>query len=132
MFRRLCSLLACLPLIVAAAPPAAPPSVAPKSWDARIRYRIPSFGNERIVQYREMLRALDDAGFKRTDEPPETEADDPKATRLAGTLPERSVDRVLRQRHVRSVLLLPRGAELPEKGKRVRVEVHLGAGYPQA
>ena len=48
MLRRLCGLLALLPLILAAAPPADPPSANPKIWDARIRYRISSFGNQRM------------------------------------------------------------------------------------
>src|SRR5262245_12379585 len=121
MLRRLVGPLALLPLLLAAAPPV--DSRAPRSWDARIRYRIASFGVKLIRQYRELMRALDGAGFERTDEPAETEAEDPKADRLAGTLPDRSVERVLRQRHVRSLLLVPKGVALPEKDKRVRVEI---------
>src|SRR5262245_13704883 len=120
-------LLLCLPLLFAAAPIVEPP--APKEWDARIRYRITSFGNERIPQYRETMKALGEAGFARTDEPTEIEADDPRANRLTGTLPTRGIDRVLRQRHVRSLLLVPRGVALPEKDKRVRVEITLDSGY---
>jgi hypothetical protein len=110
--------------------PAAPPP--PDVYDVVIRYQINAFSNERLVQYAEMMRALREAGFRRDpdEEVPENEPADAAVTRLRGTLPAAGVDRVLNQRHVRALLLLPRGAKPPEKGQPVRVDLRLASGLP--
>src|SRR5262245_51460572 len=96
MFRRLVSLLLLGFLVMSglAAPPQPP---APETYTALVRYEIFAYRSERVRQYQEMLKALEDAGFKR--DPDEVVADDepdnPKATRMQGTLPSKNVDRLL-------------------------------------
>src|SRR5437762_206899 len=65
--------------------PAPPP---PETYDVRIRYLIDAFARERVPQYRAMLKALKDAGFRRDDDTEEeAEALDRRLTRLRGTVP---------------------------------------------
>ena len=88
------------------------------SYHVRIRYQILAFRTERISQYREMTAAFAKAGFVRDadDEPDPDEAENQNATRMRGVVPAKGLDRLVRQRHVRSVLAYPKGAKLPEKG----------------
>lgn len=129
MFRRLAALLLVSVLGTGLAAPPEPP--APDSYDARVRYEISSYGSERVQQYRDFMKALGEAGFRR--DPDEVVADDeavnPKSTRLQGTVPAKKIDDVLGIRHVRSLLLYPKGAKPPEKGQPVRVDVRLSSGY---
>src|SRR5947209_2824629 len=134
--------LAPLPFVRGAAPPrasAAPPRASsgppapppPAAYDVTIRYQIFALPAERLRQYREMMRYLTAAGFRRDPEAevPETEPEDPNATRLSGTIASKDVDRLLRERHVRALLLTPRGGKLPEDKKQaVRVDVRLRSG----
>ncbi|MFO0844547.1 MAG: hypothetical protein U0797_19480 [Gemmataceae bacterium] len=130
MFRRLASLLLVSALGTCLSAPPAQPS-APDAYHARIRLDISAYGSERVPHYRELMQALGQAGFVR--DPDEVVADDepvnPKATRLSGTLPSKGVEAVLNLRHVRSLLLYPKGAKLPEKDQRVRVDMRLPSGY---
>lgn len=117
---------------LASAPPAPPP---PAAYGVVVRYQINAFQNERIAQFNEMLKALTAAGFKRdaSDEPPEDEAANAQQTRLKGTVPSAAVRQLLRQRHVRSVLLVPAGEKLPaDPNQAVRVHVELASGFPPA
>jgi hypothetical protein len=124
----LCGLCAA---VLTAAPSAPPP---PKVWDAQLRYQINAFRNERLRQYAEMSEDLKAAGFQR--DPDEEVADDepenPKATRMRGTIPAKGVARLLKQRHVRTLLLQPKGTKLPGKGTRVRIDIELMPGYSPA
>jgi hypothetical protein len=133
MFRRFLALgllgLASTALAVA---PAEPPP--PAAWNAQLRYQILAFRTERLRQYAQMTDALKAAGFER--DPDEAVADDepenPKATRMSGTVPNKGLPGLFRQRHIRTVLLYPRGSKLPEKGTRVRVDLRLASGYSPA
>src|SRR4051794_16746549 len=113
---------------VLAAPPAPTP---PDTYNVLIRYQIIAFRNERLRQYAEMTRALGAAGFVR--DPDEDVADDepdnPKATRMRGTVPAKGVARLLLQRHVRTLVLYPADTKLPAKATPVRVDVRLASGY---
>jgi hypothetical protein len=91
-----------------------------------IRYQIAAFRNERITQYNDMVAYFDTLGFKRDpDDITEGEADNPDHVRIRGTIPSRSVPKLLLERHVRAVLLVPEGAKLPDKDARVRVDLTL-------
>jgi hypothetical protein len=121
-------LLALLLAATVTASPPAPPG--PAAWDVQLRYRISAFGSERVKQYRQMLAAFKATGFVRTDDTrDEDEPDLPRATRMKGTVPAGGVARLLGERHVRSLLLVPRGAKLPGKGEYVRVDMELASGY---
>jgi hypothetical protein len=111
----------------------APPG--PAVWDVQLRYRISAFGSERVKQYREMLAAFKAAGFVRdaADTGDEDEPDAPRVMRMRGTVPASGVARLAGQRYVRALLLSPKGATMPAKGERVRVDLELPSGYlPQA
>src|SRR5436190_16645833 len=101
-------------LIVAgplAAQVVAPPP--PAEYDVELRYRIRTTRNERVRQFQEMIRSLDAAGLVRIPGEPD-EIADPNAERLRGRLPSSAVERVLAEPHVRTLLLIPAGAKLPE------------------
>ncbi len=130
-------LLTCaLPLLLrAAAPigpspgPAAPPP--PALYNVRIRYQIVAFSTERLRQYNEMMAYLKKIGFQRDpeEEVPDSEPEDASATRLNGALSSGAVARLLRQRHVRTVLLVPEKAKLPDdKKEAVRVDLRILEG----
>jgi hypothetical protein len=120
---------ALLPAARAAVPAPPPPAV----YDARIRYRIDAFRNERVAQFREMMAYLQARGFRRDPGAgdPETEAEDRQASLLVGTVPGKRALELLGERHLKALLLVPQGAMLPED-KKALVRVHLGlaAGLP--
>jgi hypothetical protein len=123
--RPLLSLLTIL-LLTAHAPAQRTAPPPPATYDALIRYRIRVGGNERIVQFRKMTRYLESIGFKRTDMPDPNEPADADAERVAGTLPSNRVADLLREPHVKSVLLMPAGYKLPENpDQRVLVQLKL-------
>ncbi len=114
--------------IGAAAPPAPLP---PESYDVQISYRINAFRNERLTQYYEMMNYLRKIGFQRdpTEVVPENEPEDAARTRLRGTIPSGRVPDLLAERHIRSILLIPHGAKLPEDNTQlVRVDLELSSG----
>jgi hypothetical protein len=130
MLRRCLALALCglCAAALVAAPPAPP---APDVWNVTLRYQIFAFRTERLRQYAEMTEALKAAGFER--DPDDIVADDepenPKATRMRGTIPNKGIARLLSQRHIRTLLLYPKGSTLPAKGTRVRVDLLLASGY---
>lgn len=113
------------------APPAPPP---PAAYDVEVRYRIDAFRNERVAQFREMLSELEKLGFKRDpeDPAPADEASNPEADRLRGTVPSANARRLLGERHVRALRLIPAGAALPDAAKEVRVDLELSGGLAAA
>jgi hypothetical protein len=103
----------------------------PETYDVQIVYRINAGRNERLAQYNEMMRFLQRLGFRRDPEEAaaENEAENVAHTRLRGTIPARQARRLLDERHIRTVLLIPHGAKLPEdKSQPVRVELELYPG----
>jgi hypothetical protein len=114
---------------VAAAAVPAPPT--PGVYDVRIRYRIDARRNERVVQYAEMMRFLQAHGFRRDPdaEVPENEAEDVQSTLLVGTVPGPRARELLGARHVKALLLIPKGTVLPEdKEQLVRADLTLASG----
>jgi hypothetical protein len=106
----------------------APPS--PATYDVQIRYRIRVGGNQRIVQYREMMGYLAGIDFKRTDTPEPNEPADSDADRMSGTLPSNRVADLLREPHVKTILLRPAGYKLPENPEqRVLVQLKLADNF---
>jgi hypothetical protein len=115
-----------------AAPPAPPP---PETYDVQIRYSIVAFRNERLKQYGELMAYLKEIGFQRDpgEEVSEDEAENPAYTLLKGTIPSAKAPLLLAQRHIKSVLLVPRGVALPEdKEQPVRVSLKLASGFDAA
>jgi hypothetical protein len=110
------------------AQPAAPKG--PAEYDATLHFRIDAVGNDRIAQYLAMVRHLRSVGFQRDpNEDTVGEAEDPRANRMRGTIAAGKVNLLLNDRHVKSVLLLPRGQKPPaDKEARVRVDLRLRSG----
>ncbi len=106
---------------------AAPPE--PTSYNVRLRYEIFAYRSDRVARYQQMLKTLQAVGFQRdpTEVIADDEPDNPKATTMRGTIPTKQIDELFRDRHVRSLLLTPASAKLPDKG-RVRVEIRLTSG----
>jgi hypothetical protein len=112
---------------------AAPPP--PETYDVQIRYSIVAFRNERLKQYGELMAYLKEIGFQRDpgEEIPEDEPENPNYTRLKGTIPSAKAPQLLAERHVKTVLLVPKGVALPEdKNQPVRVDLKLASGFGAA
>jgi hypothetical protein len=132
--RRLFPLLVLFSLLwgdqtLSAAAPSAPPP--PESYDVQISYRINAFRNERLTQYYEMMDSLKKVGFRRdpAEVVPENEPEDTARTRLRGTIPSQRVRDLLSERHIKTLLLVPHGAKLPEDDTQlVRVDLELTGG----
>jgi hypothetical protein len=105
----------------------------PATFDAQIRYRIRAARAERTRQFDEMTRALASAGFQRTTAADDDDVGDPNAERLTGRLPSSAVTAVLREPHVRSLLLVPAGWTWPDApDARVAVRIDLVTGLTPA
>jgi hypothetical protein len=105
----------------------APPP--PAEYDVQIRYQIDAFRNERLPQYFAMMRYFESLGFQRKGEPEDGEPENPRHTLLAGTIPSKTARKLLAERHVRSVLLLPKGTVLAaDAAEPVRVHLELAGG----
>src|SRR5579885_744697 len=125
------SLLCVLCASVVSAAPAAPPP--PDEYDVLLRYRIDAFRNERVPQFRAMVRYLESVGFKKAapGEDEEDEAENPGVTLMRGTIAsggdrEKVIASLLREPHVQLVRLVPRGVAVPAE-KPVRVELRFAS-----
>ena len=130
MLSRLPFVLAALSLLPEAASSHAAPK-PPETYDVQFAYRINAGRNERLVQYNEMMRFVQKLGFRRDPEEvvAENEPENVAHTRIRGTIPARQAPRLLDERHIRTVVLIPHGAKLPEdKTQPVRVELELYPG----
>lgn len=107
------------------AQPAAP--APPTEYDAQIRYQIDAFRNERLEQFFPLVKYLESVGFKK-DEGPIDEAENPRVTRMTGTVTAAGARKLIAPRQVRTVLLLPKGFELPAETDPVRVQLELATG----
>jgi hypothetical protein len=113
--------------VTGAAPP--PPAV----YDVEIRYKVDGFGVQRIAQYYDITRYLRSLGFKRHGNPTakeealieEEEREDQRNPPLKGTIPSANARKLLAERHVQIVKLMPEGAKAPEKDALVRVQLEL-------
>ncbi|HEV3080674.1 MAG TPA: hypothetical protein VGY66_12880 [Gemmataceae bacterium] len=107
----------------------APPP--PRDYKVEIRYQIRSGGAMRVARFREMLRYLGGLGFKK-DAGPENEAEDPEQTRMTGTIAADHARELLRERHVRAILLVPADTNLAMMGdKPVKIQMELTGGLPR-
>src|SRR5207249_523571 len=69
-------------------------------------------------------------GFKK-DPGPDNEAEDPEQTRMSGTIPSANAGRILRDPHVKTILLAPAGFALPaDKNASIKVQLELMRGMP--
>jgi hypothetical protein len=109
--------------------PARPPR--PERYNARIRYQIDAFRNERLMQFNEMVRYFEKLGFVK--EPgEEDEPENPKVNRMNGVIAAKDARRLLGERHVKTILLYPEGTTLPKDPKTlVRVQLQLVPGLPK-
>src|SRR5579862_2082519 len=106
---------------------AASTPLKPDIYQVRLRYQIDAFRTERIVQYQEMMKYFESIGFK-IDPHPEEDADDPTAERLSGTIVAVNARKLLGDRHVRSLLLIPKDAKAAADAKApIRVQLELTA-----
>jgi hypothetical protein len=125
-------LLSLIPALVLVAEAAAQPRIVPPPppvYAVQLRYRIRVGGNERVLQYREMMRRLAAAGFTRTDVPDPNEPADPDADRISGTIASGRVAELLAEPHVKTILLMPAGYTLPDDPEqRVLVQIKLTEG----
>jgi hypothetical protein len=104
--------------------PRAAAEPVPKDYQVTISYRIDAYRNERVRQFFPMLRFFESLGFKE-DPGPDDEAENPKVTRMTGTIPAANARKLLTDPHVRAILLVPTGAKLPEPKQPVRVQIEL-------
>ncbi len=114
-------LAALLPGTVQGQPIGPPP---PKEYQVEIRYRIRASLNERVTQFRALVHYLESIGFQKNPGP-EDEADNPDVTTMTGTIASANARKILGDRHVEAVLLLPAGYQTPT-GADDRVKVNLG------
>jgi hypothetical protein len=104
--------------------PAAPPP--PREYRVVIHYRIRAPLNQRIAQFLALTRYLESIGFHKNPGP-ENEAEDPDQTRMTGTISSGTARKILAERHVQSILLIPASYELPAQVERpVKVQLTLG------
>src|SRR5260370_5431932 len=103
----------------------------PDRYDVGIRYQINAFRNERLMQYNEMLRYFEKLGFMK-DPGEEDEPENPQTNRMTGRIASKDARRLLGERHVKTLLLLPAESKLPQDPKSlVRVQVELIRGLPK-
>ncbi|HEY8504057.1 MAG TPA: hypothetical protein VIL46_05705, partial [Gemmataceae bacterium] len=102
----------------------------PERYDVELRFRIDAGRNERIRQFLAMLEYFGSIGFevaRGTDT--ELMMFDPTAERLRGTIGSDRARLLLREPHVRTVLLTPAGYAPPaDPSERVKVAVELERG----
>jgi hypothetical protein len=124
------SVLAFLGPIVLAALPASPPP--PARYQVELRFRINAARTERLQQFLAMMKFFDSLGFEHDPEQ-EIEPEDPALTRIRGTIASANALKLLGDRHVKSLLLIPVGAKLPEdETKPIKVQLELIAGFRPA
>jgi hypothetical protein len=104
------------------AQPVGPPP--PTEYKVEIRYRIRAGRNERVPQFRALTRYLESIGFQK-DPGPEDEADNPDVTTMTGTIPSANAGKILQDRHVEAILLVPAGYQVPAGDERVKVNLGL-------
>ena len=107
---------------------------APESYDVHLRYSIKAGRDERIVQYRAMTAFFKKIGFVPVErDDADLDIFDPIADRFAGTIPSANAAKLLDDPRVRTVLLIPTGAQLPpEAANPVQIRIQLSKGLSLA
>jgi hypothetical protein len=112
-----------------AADPVAPPP--PAEYRVLFRYGLPSSRNPHVAQFDAMMTYLKSIGLK-LELPPDADAEflreDASVNWLVGTIPSGQARKMLTEPHVRSLLLLPASAKLPEGMNPVRIQMELRGG----
>jgi hypothetical protein len=109
-----------------AAPPAAPPP--PEKYQVHIRYRIDAGRTQRLAQYFAMTRYFESIGFF-IDPTFDDDPADPYETRLRGTIPSNKANLLFADPHVKAVLLIPAGYQVPDDPEAaVKVQLQLVPG----
>lgn len=100
----------------------------PREYHVELRYRIQAGRVERLRQFHELIRVLEQHGFRK--EPgSDTEAEDPGENRMTGTISSNRVRELLVDPRVKTLLLSPAGYQLPAEGA-VKVQIELAGGLP--
>jgi hypothetical protein len=94
-------------------PVVTPPPPPVTSYTVQLRFRIDADRQQRFLLYKELLKNLQAAGFKKSEGLPGEEFYSDLIKRLTGTIAAADVDKLLRVPRVQSVLLIPDGYELP-------------------
>lgn len=105
----------------------AKPAEPIQEYQVRLRFQIQADRQQRYFQYKDMLKQLQAAGFKKDS----TSIDDEFFRgRLAGTVPAAGADKLLEESHVRTMLLIPAGYELGEDAEiPALVQFQLVSGF---
>jgi hypothetical protein len=123
---RLVPALAAAALLLPCVPRAAA-EPRPKEYDVRVRYQIDAFRNAHVRQFtKEMIPRLESLGLD-VEPGPEDEAENPQVNRLNGTISAANARKLLTERHVRALLLVPHDAKLPSAEEPVRVDLELAS-----
>jgi hypothetical protein len=84
----------------------------PKEYKVLLRYRIRAGVSQRLEQWGRMIQYFRSIGFQK-DPGAENEAENADEVLMSGTIPSANARKLLVDQHVRSLLLLPAGYELP-------------------
>lgn len=106
-------------------------SLLPEKVRVAIHYAIKSDRLGRVTLYRNLVKALEQAGFERDpeDDPDPTEPENSNHVLFTGLLPSKSLEKVANLSHVRSLLLAPVDFDWNANGEKpVRVEMMMGRG----
>ncbi len=103
----------------------APPR--PANYNAQVRYVVGGSRLSRLEQFFAMTKWLEAHGFKKADGSEEL-AEDPAATILPGTVSAAAAHGLLGEQHVRSVLLMPAGYQIPDGDQPVKIQIELDSG----
>src|SRR5262245_33877980 len=120
-------------LLALAAPAFAQPAVPkpPAEYDVLLRYEINAFRGEHVVQFDQLLNYLKSLGFKKVSEF-EDERESRDRIHMEGIIASENARKLLNERHVKMLLLLPAGVKLFEDPKKpnpdqpLRVQLELG------
>ncbi|QEL20067.1 hypothetical protein [Limnoglobus roseus] len=130
----------CSPLLILLALSATPVAAQvkrpapPATYHIDLRYQIATEENQRVREYRELTAALAKLGFVATaSDDADLDKFNPLAERLAGTIPSKDARKVLDIGAIRTTILRPEGAPLPDDAKKpVQVRVQIVSGLDLA
>jgi hypothetical protein len=125
-FRALVAVLLAI-LVSATALTQTPAPAPPPQFDVQLRYHVEAARNDRVRQYKELLKSLKQIGFVLdTTKVEESDPEDVRATRLFGTISSDKAGQLVELRNIRTVLLTPSDAKLPaDKATLARVQLSL-------
>lgn len=100
----------------------------PKEYRVILRYQLRGPRVERLRQFAAMKSYLQSLGFQK-DASEENEAEDPRITRITGTIGSANARKMLGDEHVRSILLAPSDFSPPAEAQQpVKVQLELMGG----